>query len=482
MTVTKAQGKSADWESGRDIKLPFTLELSSGNCVVCQQILRLLPARRLVCRAVQNDRVLLLKLFMGNKCRIEAEEDSRGVNALAEAGIATPKLIELTSVSGKGYPVLLFEYLDHARDFREVWEQADGRVRGEMLGALLEMVAVQHMSGLRQRDFHLRNFIVNSTNRIFAIDGGDYSVSRRQVGKYYSLKNLGMLFGHLPVDQLPQQRRLLEAYFKLRGWRDYGRLYRKVLSISNRFRRRRARVISSKAFRNCSEFCVRRSGRLLIYQQREFPSAELDHWIQNTGLDLTDRGSVMLKDGNSQTVWKTRIGEREVVVKRYNLKSWWHALKRAISRSRASRSWQNAYRLRAYHIPTPQPLAMIEERRGPFRGRAWLLTSYSKGTKANLFFDSAIDEKQLSWGVEALADMVYRFAANGLVHGDLKATNLILGEEGVQVIDLDSMFQPVMPGRREREISADRERFLANWSDYRLRRRFAARLEAFNQA
>ena len=58
-----------DWEYARDIGLPFTLELVSGPPLVCREILRCLPGRRLVCRAEQGGNTLLVKLFMGQARR-----------------------------------------------------------------------------------------------------------------------------------------------------------------------------------------------------------------------------------------------------------------------------------------------------------------------------------------------------------------------------------------------------------------------------
>ena len=471
-------GSRSDWEYARNIRLPFSLTLATGEQIQCQEILRLLPGRRLVGRVELSGRILLLKMFMGKHCRSEAEEDSEGARALARAGIATPALLQESSVAGKDYPVLLFEYLPGTRVFREAWEQASGELQRQLLTDLLVMVGEQHQAGLRQRDFHLRNFLVDDQGALFAIDGGDFAIGPHPLGRRLAFRNLGALFGHLPAEVLRQEHALLERYLASRGWTDKEGAYRVVEKNSIRFRRRRARVISNKAFRDCSEFQARWNGRLRICQRRDFPARELDDWIRRTGLDLEPGAAMMLKDGNSQTVWRTSIAGNQVVVKRYNLKNPVHALRRAITRSRASRAWQNAFRLRAYHIPTPEPLAMIEERSGVFRRRAWLMTRAAPGVGANVYFRERTDGQALDASMVTLAGVVGRFGVNRIAHGDMKATNFILDGTQVQVIDLDSMWQPRLPWRIRGAIAKDRKRFLANWSDPGLKEKFAAMLSA----
>lgn len=449
-----------DWEHSREIGLPFTLSLETGGDLRCVAVLRCLPGRRLVCKAYLGDEPVLMKLFLDAQMEQEAAADSRGVEALMAAGIRTPALLARDRVAGQGYPLLLFEYLPGTSSFREGWELAGPSQQSLLIADLLRMVARQHQAGLRQRDFHLRNFLLDPEGDLYAIDGGDYLVKEAQVNKPAALKNLGVLFGHLPRKVLSNDPELLEHYLQLRQWPSTQGLMKEVLTGANSFRRRRARIISRKAFRNCSEFRVWRKGSLHINQRRDLDSQALIDWIEASRLDLVPEKDVMLKPGNSQTVWQTRLGDMDVVVKRYNIKNWRHALRRAFSRSRASRSWENAHALRAYHIHTPEPLAMIEQRAGPLRRKTWFITRVADGTGANEFFRGR-ELPESSSDMRRLADLVLAFGENELVHGDMKATNFILSARAVQVIDLDSMRQ----GAGSVAIAEDRRRFLANWQE-----------------
>ncbi len=451
-----------DWEFSRDIALPFELRLADGQVMVCEQILRLLPGRRLVCRAGSEEGDVLLKLFLGEDGRKEAAEDASAIRAMMAADIATPALRGEAGVRDRPYRVLLFDFIPEARSFRQAWMAAAGEERRVLLEKLLRLVAAQHQAGLRQRDFHLNNFLVAPDGRLYAIDGGDFLVGKAPVDKAAAIANLGFLFGHLPRRELHRSAHVLQPYLEERGWSGEPGLLSRVSKAADAFRHRRARRISRKGYRNCSEFLVRQWRGLRICQRRDLPVDVLDAWLESSGLAPRE-GEAILKPGNSQTVWRTRLGEDEVVVKRYNLKNLPHALRRALSRSRASRSWENAHRLRAYHIATPRPLAMIEERWGPFRRRAWLITDLARGVGANRYISQHPDEGSM----RRLADTVAAFGENGLVHGDMKATNFIMSDDHVEVIDLDSMRRPCTGPARRAGIHRDRQRFLRNWEGER---------------
>ncbi len=448
-----------DWEYRREIVLPFDLPLADGQIMVCEKILRLLPGRRLVCRARFRGETVLAKLFLGEGGRKEAMVDATAIRAMMSANIPTPVLRHQLQVRDKPHVLLLFDFIPEARSFRQAWTLADPHQRELLLEKLLRLVAAQHQAGLRQVDFHLNNFLVDAAGRLYAIDGGDFLLGDAPVRRKAAIANLGFLFGHLPRRELHRSPDVLQPYLQERDWADKPGLLPRVSDAADAFRHRRARRISRKAYRNCSEFLVRRHQGLRICQRRDLPVEELNRWLQATELAPRE-GEKILKPGNSQTVWRTRLGGREVVVKRYNLKNPWHALRRMFTRSRASKSWENAHRLRAYHIATPHPLAMIEERWGPVRRRAWLITDVAHGEGANGYIPAHPEAGNL----QRLADTVLAFGENGLVHGDMKATNFIMNETGVEVIDLDSMSRPLTAPARRARIHRDRQRFVRNWT------------------
>ena len=169
----------------------------------------------------------------------------------------------------------------------------------------------------------------------------------------------------------------------------------------------------------------------------------------------------MLKDGNTSTVVRVESGGRVRVIKRYNLKSFRHALSRFWRPSRAWHSWVAGHRLAFFGIATPAPLAMLEERVGPLRRRAFLVTDHCPGDSLmqRLSPDREPDDEMAT----ALIDLFEQFLRLKITHGDMKATNLLWHDGRIVVIDLDAMVRHDSHTAFVRDWRRDRARFLRNW-------------------
>lgn len=188
------------------------------------------------------------------------------------------------------------------------------------------------------------------------------------------------------------------------------------------------------------------------------------------------RGRVLKHDGVT-TVVVVGDRERRWVVKRYNTKNRWHAVRRLLRSSRAVNCWNAAAGLRAAAIDTPRPVAVMEERRlGFLRGRSYFIHEFIDGhTLADLLLRADEDRSRL---MEQAAGIVRRLRESGIVHGDLKATNFLSSQGRMYLVDLDAT--RAAKGRRlENGLRKDRERFLRNWSDRpELLAEFEQRLDA----
>ena len=69
-----------------------------------------------------------------------------------------------------------------------------------------------------------------------------------------------------------------------------------------------------------------------------------------------------LKRGNTATVARLGFGSMELVVKRYNNKSLWHRLRRALRRDRGLNSWVYSHTLRFTGLPTARCVALLRTR------------------------------------------------------------------------------------------------------------------------
>lgn len=173
------------------------------------------------------------------------------------------------------------------------------------------------------------------------------------------------------------------------------------------------------------------------------------------------RGRVLKHDGTT-TVVAVADGSRRWVVKRYNTKNRWHALRRLFRASRAVNCWHAAARLREAGIDTPRPIAALEERHfGILRGRSYFIHEYVDGEALAHRLRHSDDHASL---VEQAVRIVRRLRAGGIVHGDLKATNFLVSDGRLVLVDLDAT--RCARGRRlETGLKKDLQRFLRNWSD-----------------
>ena len=53
----------------------------------------------------------------------------------------------------------------------------------------------------------------------------------------------------------------------------------------------------------------------------------------------------------------------------------------------------------------------------------------------------------------------------GIVHGDMKATNFLVTDQGLTVLDLDGMFQESDQRRFAKAFGKDLQRFAKNWEN-----------------
>ena len=124
----------------------------------------------------------------------------------------------------------------------------------------------------------------------------------------------------------------------------------------------------------------------------------------------------------------------------------------------------NAHRLGMYGILTARPVALIEARFGPVRGRAWYISEFVAGDDASSLCGQAMLDKagQIRAG-QKLTDLLAQLALSSLSHGDMKATNFILSERGAVIIDLDAMRKHDAAESFQRAQRRDLRRFMRNW-------------------
>jgi len=449
-------------QAGRTPALPLSIELPDGELRLLS-LLRVLPGQRYVGEAEWQGRRVLAKLLVGSRAERHHARELEGARLLREQGLNTPELLAEGLAVGEG-GWLLFEFLDDAVSLGVAWQAlteqpllsaAQEAVLAEALGAIGRL----HARGLWQDDLHLDN-LLRQDERLYLIDGGGIraQLAGQPLARTQALQNLGVFFAQLPAELAPFIDALLAHYLQVNP---VHALSAQDLSAPlAEVRRWRLRDYLSKLGRDCTLFSVQRSraGLRIVRRDQEAALAPL-----LGDVDAAIAAGASLKQGGSATVARVELDGRSLVIKRYNIKSFAHWLKRCWRPSRAWHSWIEGNRLGFLGIATPRPLAMCESRRFGLRGRAWLITEHAAGEDILRRF--ARDGRNLPSedDLQALDRLFAALRRERISHGDLKGTNLLWQDGRWALIDLDAMRQHRCPRRFARAYAKDRARFLRNW-------------------
>jgi tRNA A-37 threonylcarbamoyl transferase component Bud32 len=386
------------------------------------------------------------------------------VQLIGSACVRTPNLLWSAKLLDGNGQILAFEYIDGADSLQDRWDAASAdEERVDVLTRAMIIIAKLHNHGIVQTDIHLGNFLM-SDRRVYTIDGG--GIVRRSESpliESLSIENLSWFFAqYFPrFDEFSEI--VLPVYETVRGWTANPD---RVDSLSRqivRSRESRKKHYMSKIFRDCTRLVCRSDNTRFMVCERSEYDTEMRQLLENPDKFIAE-GQV-LKNGNTATVALVHLSNRSLVVKRYNIKNGWHGLTRAFQRSRASISWFNAFHMEFLGIKSLKPIALLEHRIGPMRREAYFITEHIAGPDALKFLKQA---KNTNGEPEALARLLISLSDSNISHGDLKATNFVMSEQGAVLIDLDAMKEHRSQQGFKLAFSRDLQRFLKNWHEYPL--------------
>jgi tRNA A-37 threonylcarbamoyl transferase component Bud32 len=340
-----------------------------------------------------------------------------------------------------------------------LWKKLAADARLKLAKQLVKTIAQHHQAGLLQTDLHLKNFLIQDEN-IYTLDGDGIRKYTR-LSEHQAFKNLSVLFSKFDVlDMESWLAGLLKTYSDIRSLHTLPDATL-IKAMANAYRQKTTSdYADKKVFRQCTDVNVTTAQDLFIATSSDtdlnMPKdiAELDALIQPHSL---------LKNGNTCTVALAEINDKKFVIKRYNIKHFWHGVSRAFRPSRAAASWANAYRLNILGIATAKPIALYEQRTFGLRGKAYFLAEYLNLPDVAEYFTQTQDKALCAEAVKNIVTLFYKFYLLQISHGDMKATNIkMLGTQPV-FIDLDSMQQH----RNSNPVAhvRDLRRFMQNWQD-----------------
>lgn len=441
---------------GRQPPVPYQASwMDIDGALQVEQWLRILPGKRYVGRADWQGQKVLVKLFVGARAARKAAAEAEGYERLTSAGLNTPAMLAHGALpDGQGAWVVV-RFIPQSRTLAEASglapnSESTGSVEEQrrLVSRVISSIAGLHESGLGQQDIHPGNFLLTD-DHCWIIDTADVVPLRDDQA---AIANFSVFLAQLP------EKLWKDAWLQYRQLTSVVEEYDRVAALAHEWQAWRARDLADKSIRDCSLFKVEANATLFRSVWRT-ESEFLGPLLED--LDGALATSTLLKDGGSATVGLVEWQGRKLVIKRYNLKGLVHRLKRCWRPTRAWHSWQAGHRLRVLGINTPRPVAMVEERCGPFRGRGFLITEVAEGEGLGIASRQA-DSGQLQTMGAAVQAMLKVMVCHRISHGDFKATNLLWGG-ALTMIDLDAVCWHKKLNAWRKAFKKDTARLLRNW-------------------
>jgi len=439
----------------------FTLKLATDadSDVVCRQLLRVVPGKRIVAEAIWQNKVVIAKVFYqrGQAKRHFMREQSQSAQ-LSFRGVLCPKILYAGNTQDPRVKIIIYEKVLGVA-LETLWKNkttiASVRL---LLQAMSIELATQHVLGVLQRDLHFKNFFVNK-QKIITIDAGQVSFFDKPLSKKVSLKHLSLYFSQLGIGRFKLLKLLYETYAHARGWQIKEKDFRMIKRFVKFYQENRWERLQKKLLRTSSQFYVTKSFTQFVSFDKDYATPALQFCL----LDPQQTASlgVTLKNGNSSTVSLVDIDNKKVVIKRYKIKGFWHGLRRCLRPTRAFTTWFLSHYLSMLDVAIPRPIAIVEKRFGFLKRESFLLMDYIPGEHAKDFFQHASGPQAQSVADKILF-LLKKLSLLKLVHGDFKQTNVIIYQDNPYLIDLDGMVKKALFKKHQH---IDYNRFMMNWRD-----------------
>ncbi len=342
-------------------------------------------------------------------------------------------------------------------------------VRRRLLDGLARFTARLHRAGVLHDDFHPGNVLIR-------LDG-DQPAWNEQTGRpeLYLVDVAGVRFsgpmgwsrarGNLAVLKEAWRDRLSRTEL-LRFWRAYLEERPEMSSPPERVAmaqleshgrtcyQHRLHRWERRALKNNGDYVSVRAARARVHAVRD-----LDHRLLERLLDdpdellwrhldrpvKLDRGSIIV-----EADVPLRGGSQHVIFKRYQARRWWKGLLGRLRRGRAVRGWYRGHALQLRRIATARPIVACELRRPWYRCRGYLAMEWIEGSE-NLHLygwrlarrPARVRARRAVECAESLGTVVGRMHAQGVRHGDLKGSNLLVAERpgrlDTYLVDVDDV-------------------------------------------
>ncbi len=431
---------------------------SKATILRCGRLLRSVPNRRTVYEGLCNEQPAVIKLFLSAiHGKRHFKREFQGFDQLSARGLKTAKILAFGR-NGDGQHVLVLEKIENAPDlFTLVESSKELKGAKRALKAAFVYIADMHAAGILQQDLHLGNFLWDGTS-VFALDPAEMTFAQGPAGKTDSFQQLAVLFASLPDAVWAEKENLLKSYFQTRKWKLTDADVDRIETLTARTRMQYMNRMLRKTLRTSKRYTRhKQDNRTGVFARDVFEKQDPNAFLFNID-NLMENGEI-LKRGNTCFVSKIRLGNFDIVIKRYNHKGLLHSFRHTLKRSRARRCWLFGHRLRALGISCARPIAFIEQRQHGLIWQSYIVNEFLDGAELCDVIDSQkLTQSRKDDAIAQSEQLLEQLSQAQMTHGDMKPGNIMICEGEPKLIDLDSMkqhrFSPMLAFYKNRMMSS----------------------------
>ena len=459
---------------------PFEFALGKGEVFHAEKVVRIIPKRRMVAFGQWQGQPTVAKLFFDKKrAKRHMEKELAGVSALQKSHIPSPELLGEFMTEDCSCRVLLFKQIA-ATSLDVLWQNK--RHISEILlilHAVMVELATQHVMGVLQRDLHLKNFLIELLEdpfdsheatqervRVYTLDGGQIEMFPALLAKKESMSSVALFLSQLGAGMESYQQLLFRYYAKQRGWIIKRSDIIELFKLIGNWGAERWQRYERKIWRDSTDFAKISRWTATTVFDRKYTGPDFIRLLSHPDMAFTGAHALILKAGRSCTVAKVTLDGREFVVKRYNIKGFFHWLRRALRPTRAASCWRLAQKLKLFQVPTAQPAAYIENRCLGLRGKSYFIMEHVHAYHMGQYLDAHSNNPEILGAVTArVTTLLKNLLKLNVTHGDLKMTNILIdADDQPLLIDLDGMREHDSHASLRKTWRKEAQRFLRNFS------------------
>ena len=352
-------------------------------------------------------------------------------------------------------------------------EKVETKKKKKILEEVARICRKMHINGINHRDLYLCHFHINKNlkkvrNNIYLIDLHRAQI-RRYVPKRWAIKDIGGLY-HSAIDMGLSETscyRFLKLYFNL-PFRELILKKRRFIEASRRrsFSMYMKPILKKIDPRRISEnsadddyLSVKEKNYRWI-AKKEFLNDETSKVFQDPD-SYMEKGEVIKKEAGHFIVLLRIDKNLSLIIKKYQIKSTWHFLRKFFLRSRANISWLAAHWLNLVGIHTVNHIGIIERFNALGLKDSYLITEQNLGVRVDKI---NFDKESATLIANRFVAFYKRLAWIDFSHGDAKSSNFILYNDRLLVFDLDISRKRFLNYIFKRKILKDIQRTLKSFN------------------